>query len=290
MPMPDLPTLFREALPALAATASSGRLRASTGLEEVGEVVLHHGSVAWATCAYQPEELGSFLMRLGRLSREQLFALRSEYARRGGTTKLGKLLEDGGLISRPVLRRCLLLHVRLALACMLRNPDLVAEWEQVELAAGEEVLFPLAEVMPDASLVEAEDRVAVADQAVLVRGEPFLGLAEVSGYRGTLVASDEGRLLLVHGFTDRELPEGALLAVRAISLLEAAARFSAEQRAGEVELTVVKASGGSLMTGWVDSNRRRLVATLLGSGANEGMARLRLSQALPAIRALVEAR
>ena len=57
-------------------------------------MVLVEGELAWACCIYQPEDLGTFLVRLGHVSRDDLAEVRIAYNRAGGSKKLGRLLEE----------------------------------------------------------------------------------------------------------------------------------------------------------------------------------------------------
>ena len=87
----------------------TGQLFFSAAGQVEGSIVLYEGRVAWAVSAQHQEDLGTFLWRLGRVSKAQIAEVRRKYEKHLGARKLGSLLEEEGLITRAALRRCLLL-------------------------------------------------------------------------------------------------------------------------------------------------------------------------------------
>jgi len=272
-------TTFRDALTEAAATRWSGVLEASAGDERVGSVVIADGELAWATCVYQPEDLGSFLYRLGHVTREELDEVRAEYERNGGRRKLGRLLEEAKLVSRPVLRRCLLLHVRMALACLLPSANLGATWRKGSVSVEDELLFPLREVLPEWQEPDSAEGLSLSEPGVCddERTGVLARLDSISGYRGSIIAGRDGQLIAGHGFTAEEQRDGGLLATTAVTLMDGAVNTASWSGLGRVEYAYLEADGGSVLARWVDSEHRSVVAVFLGAEGRLGEARHRVA-------------
>lgn len=126
----------------------SGRVAVIQDGTSVGTVVFQKGRVAWAVARNQSEDLGTFLLRIGKLTSEQLARVRARYGESGGQVKIGALLEQEGFLRRSVLRRCLLLHARRAIASLTAVP--ARPWIlDSTLAADEDLTFLLDDVLDD---------------------------------------------------------------------------------------------------------------------------------------------
>lgn len=283
-------TTFRDALTEAAAARWSGILEASAGDDRVGSVVFAEGELAWATCVYQPEDLGSFLYRLGHVTRSELDEVRADYERHGGRRKLGRLLEEANLVSRPVLRRCLLLHIRMALACLMPSDDLGATWREGSFSVEDELLFPLREVLPEwqgrtsAEGLPRTEAGGCDDE----RASVLARLDTIAGYRGSIVAGSDGQLIAVHGFTVEERRSGALLATSAVTLMDGAVNTASWSGVGRVEYACLEADGGSVLARWIDSEHRSVVAVFLGAEGRLGEARHRVAALEDELRTLGE--
>ncbi len=274
---------FRETLLQATAQRRSGLLEVSTGIEEIGTVVLVEGELAWACCIYQPEDLGTFLVRLGHVSHDDLAEVRVAYNRAGGRKKLGRLLEEAGLVSRPVLRTCLLRHIRMALACMLRKEDLdlLGEWRPGPKVMGEELTVALREVLPE---WEVPETVPVGGVHRVPDGTAgFDDFESIPGYRGAVVAGSNGSAIVLHGPDVDQVSEPTLLGTISLNMLENVARSASLPDMGRLEAVYLEGVGGLIVARWIDTEHRFLVAMVFSAGAKVGSAKHRLAASLPDI-------
>ncbi len=265
-----------------AGRGANGRMQVFSGASPAGEVILAQGRVAWATCARQPETLGRFLARLGHVTAAQLVQVDAEYARRGGTAKLGHVLQELGLVSRPLLRRCLLLHVRMALACLFRLPAARASWKEGTFCTEDELSFGLDQVLPDwHGLQVGVAGVTLQNAADFVPGA-LAALDQLPGFRGAMVVDWVGRVVAIHGFLHEHHEQARQLATAAAALLEGSAPPGAACL-GEPAQVVLDGSRGSLVARWLDHRQRLLVAVVLAEQGRTGATLHRLATAGPAI-------
>jgi|GEM_PF-2752304 len=268
-----------------ARNAESGSLEAFAGEDRVGVVVLSGGRVAWATCRDQSENLGTFLERLGHVTAEQLAAVREEYSR-NGNMKLGRLLAAAGVLSPAALRRGLMLHLRMAMSTLLRQPDLVARWQPGNIAAEEELSFPLVQLLPDWYLPHADLRPSLEGQH---RSAALHALHEIPDYRGSMVVDRCGRLEEVDGFAGAPADEAATVAAMALSLLEGCPHLPSAPL-GEPCQAFVECGQGALAARWLDPDRQLLVAVAVGSASRVGIAVFRLGAVAATILEAVTSR
>ena len=271
---------FRDTLQQATADRLSGMLEVGNDKEEIGMVVLVGGEIAWASCIHQPEDLGTFLVRLGHLSRDDLAELRIAYNRAGGRKKLGRLLEEAGLVSRPVLRNCLARHIRMALASMLCREDLVATWRPGHRDVGEELRFSLREVLPEWEIPPQGVQLPPIHQ-IPDGTAGFAEIASIPGYRGAVIASANGTVLARHSPDMVMIGEPTLLGTITFNMLENLNRSSTLPNMGRLEAVYLDGPGGSIVTRWIDPEHHFLVALLFFAGAKVGSARQRLSSSLP---------
>jgi predicted regulator of Ras-like GTPase activity (Roadblock/LC7/MglB family) len=258
----------------------------------VGFVVLHRGKVAWAVCRNQPETLGTFLWRLGRITRAQLDEINKLYMAHEGRRKLGSLLEDAGYVSRPVLRRCLLLHTRRAVGCLLSEDALNPVSRKGALEVAEENLFALEEVMPHLryhpKLAAARGDSKKNSGRILAKDHPLAGFGEIPGYLASAVVSADGAVMLA------DTPDGqvdpSLLGVLLVTVLEASSRAVVPTSLGAINFLLLDCDQGTLVARWVDTRRRYLAALLLSPQGNPGMAKYRINDVLPALEQWLAAR
>lgn len=243
--------------------------------ERLGLIMLHEGRVAWAVCKYQPEDLGSFLSRIGKVDREQLSFIRAQYAKHQGKRKLGALLEESGCISRSVLRRCLLLHVRMAVRCLMRQAGLTLRELSHPVIADREFTFSIEEVTN--SSVPSNPALLAPWQ----ESEPLSLLSELGGYRASVILSREGEVIAAHSNSDEFATVSSAAAIA--SLIESASRFSETMELGGLSLLIMDCSKGTMLSTWLDNNAELLTMVLLDEGANIGMAKYKLNATLERI-------
>lgn len=258
----------------------SGWLELRAGSDPVGTVVFCRGQLAWASCAQQREHLGLLLERLGYLTQEQLRKASAEMQRSGPGKKLGRVLEEAGLISRPVLRLCLLLHLRAAVATLLRQEDLTGEWEEGTFCTEEELSFPVQEILP-AWLADATEHLPRPPEDF---ASALLPLADVPGYRGALAADWMGRLLACHGFLGVERGSAGTVAAAAVSLLGAPCSL------GRTNQGFLESENGAVVARWLDGGCRVLAAVRVGPEGRPGTVLHRLASLSPAVLRALDVR
>jgi predicted regulator of Ras-like GTPase activity (Roadblock/LC7/MglB family) len=255
---------------------SSGLLEVGTGIEPIGKVLLVSGRVAWATCVYQPENLGQLLRRLGHLSESDLERVEATYTEQGGKTKLGRLLEEAGLVTRPVLRRCLLLHVRMALACMLPNHDLRAHWTPGECAGDEDLTFALDQLL--VGLAGRSDDPWIAGDRLWALAQELSQLKSVDGFRGAVIATGEGASVTSVGYADAAGTGVQELALVSSSLLVESRQIAPHLSTGPPRCGFLEGPEGIVIASWIDEQRSLIVAAAVDTSARLGVAKHRLEQ------------
>ena len=251
----------------------SGWLEVREGDAPVGTVVFRAGHVAWASSAGQKEHLGHFLERIGYLSPEQLQESRSLLRAAGPERKLGRLLEDAGLISRPVLRICLLFHLRAAVSSLLLSESLAGDWEEGLFCAEDELTFPVVDLLPEWLLARAPDTGLPPEDLA----STLLPLAEIPGYRGAFAADWMGRLVACHGFGGGEKGGASQVAAAALAILGGPCAL------GRTRQGFLEADEGVVIARWLDRDRRLLIALRLGAEGRPGTALHRLGLFSPEI-------
>lgn len=282
-----------QALRAARREAWSGRINVSVDDREVGAVVMRSGRVAWAICAEQPEDLGTFLWRLGRVTKEDLDAIRRRYAEHGGRRKLGALMEEAGVLPRNVLRRCLLLHTRRAMSCLSALPKARVRAERSELQVDEAMTFSLPDVAPG---FEESGFPPESTTGSLLAGR-WLGwnkenrvlgaLADLPGYRASGVLAREGEVLAAHAAGNID---PVTVGVLVVSLLESSACTLRTSGLGSVSSLCLECDEGTIVTQWLDEHRSHVVVVLVESGANTGMARYKVGAEAPSLAKWVRER
>ena len=265
---------FLETLDEVVATGSSGHLEVGTGIESIGKVVLIGGRVAWATCVYQPEKLGQLLQRLGHLTENDLDRVSSDYVRHGGKVKLGRLLEQAGLISRPVLRRCLLIHVRTALACMLSNRDLRARWTPESCVAEDDLAFPLDQVL--LGLNGGSHQLRTAGNQIGHLATELDQLRSVDGFKGAVVTTGEGASVASVGYANEDGTEVQELALVSSALLVETRASAPHSSIGAARTGFIESASGAVLASWIDEHRNLIVAVAVDGSARLGVAKHRL--------------
>jgi len=278
-----LPAALRDSLTDHASGERSAQLTIRASGHPLGCVVLHRGRIAWAVCRQQTETLGAYLRRLGKVNQAQLEDVGRQYAACQGRRKLGALLEESGYIKRPVLRRCLLLHTRMALAGFARQGELEVIDGRGPVVEDEELTFSLEEIM-DTRLNRQNDE---AERQEHRSGRPVLDSARcerllddllaVAGCRAAAVISADGEIL-----AGRQ-PDGradlTVLGVSMVTVLEDSERAVEPSALGGVRLLLLECRQGMLLSRWLDAHRWTLVALLLDPEGNLGMAKYRLESA-----------
>ncbi len=275
-----------EMLRQAAADGLSGSVRLHVGESLIGQVLFVEGRVAWATSRDQRERLGTFLWRLGHITRAQLEIVERMFEAHHGRKKFGHLLEELGLMPRPILRRCLLLHTREAVRALLACHDAVPSRMDGALDVTEEMLFALEEVLPsrEAPIERGTDRpptrrASPPDEA---GGDPLAPLFGIPGYVASAVVSSQGEVRTGHA-TDCGL-DLTCLGIFASAVADGASRLAACGAIGTMEIATVGGPGGGAVMSWIDEDRRNLVVVLLGDPVHQGVARLAIEDARPGLR------
>lgn len=275
---------FRDELLSAVKNGLTGKLEGFASGEDIGSAVMVDGRLAWAICRYQPEDLGSFLRRLGHVTKDQLAKASADYTKKNGQMKLGRILEDTGIVSRSVLRRCLLLHVRMALSCMLRDERLIGMWTAGDFAFDEENSFCLDEVFPE--LQRGTKKSGVDDLGF--SASSFLDeLAVTPGYRSSVITDSWGSALGIHGDATDDPLQASVLATAAATLVESGRNTTKRSGLGDLEFLMVEGENGSASIRWADSERRFLVAVFLESGGQTGVARYRIATCAEKIQSAI---
>jgi hypothetical protein len=234
----------------------------------VGQIVFIRGQIGWATCRHQPETLGMFLWRLGRITRAQLARVQQLYLEHQGKKKLGALLEESGFMSVPVLRRCLLLHTRSAIESLLSLAGLDASRTGLPDAGEERILFEPWEVLPRLisarlGLPQSQGH-AARERRWFTLNRENVGLnafVDLPGYLASAVLSFDGDVVAAH------LESGEVdlssLAVYVSTLLESSLRAAHSVNWSGVCSVVVECPQGWLAARWLDSDRYYLVVVLI---------------------------
>lgn len=260
----------------------SGLMRVISNNEQIGSVVMKEGQIAWAVCKYQKEDLGTFLLRKGHVTPDQLREVRKKYELLGKTRKLASLLEEEGIADRPTLQRCLLLHIRRALACMLSVQHAFMVARDGDLRVDEQLVFSLEQLLP--TLTEDEDPVLAAMESAFeessteLMANPFvlMKLAEIPGYQGSLVAAIDGRLFAGHGF-DRPSTRRPLTVGVPATWMSTSTTYARDAGLGTIKTAVVECTMGALLTRWLDPYEGVFLALFLGPDAKIGIAKHRVS-------------
>lgn len=287
-----LPVPLLDGLGAMAARGWSGHLRVMSEDDQVGVVVMREGRVAWAVCKYQREDLGTFLLRLGKVTAEQLKEVRERYEALGKTRKLAALLEEAGLTDRSTLRRSLQLHIRRALTCMLSLPSRIVSSADAELTVDEDMTFFLDELLP--GLDDDQDPALLPPQTDHLPGRGPLSinagllkdLAGLPGYRGALVATTDGRIYAGHGLDEQELPLDMLVGVPS-TWLRSSAECARSLRLGGVRSTVLECDDGVLLARWIVPDEEIFLSVFFEEGARIGVAKHRIAAAATKIEEFI---
>lgn len=266
----------RGLLPSLRLAAGSnwsGVFQLGSGnLGQAGTIVFYKGYLAWATSVKQPETLGSFLFRLGFVSRDDLDIVQVLYEESKGRKKLGRLMEESGIISRQVLRRCILLHVRLAVATLLQSDGEieVANAQAGRYCVDQEMVFSLSEVLPEWRTPSVDTSVRGMNERVVAVLE---SLKTVPGHRACLVADCCGIPICARGFSATDVPGSSILATTAVTLLEGATYSATWTSLGSVEYASTEGTAGALLAHWLDRERTLVAVVLLDPTGKVGVAR-----------------
>lgn len=252
----------------------------------VGQVLFKAGQVAWATSKAQPENLGTFLWRLGHITRTQLGVVANLYEAHRGQKKFGEILDSLGLMSAPTLRRCLLLHTRSALRALLASEPAQIRVVPGALADQRDTSFTVDEVLDQGSAPQLPDRDTPRPQEG--EGPERLGalkpLRTVPGYRAAGLFSADGEVLAIDACTK---VEAELLAATICSVVENASRATlALPVLGALHTTVMTCAQGCLVSRWLDDTRKNVVAIAV-AGHNPLAVLVTLERSLPRLLAFV---
>jgi predicted regulator of Ras-like GTPase activity (Roadblock/LC7/MglB family) len=260
-----------------------GTLQVIEDEEKIGEIVFSDGRLAWAVCRYQTETLGKFLIRTGRITRDQFREVSRCFRDQSTGKKLGVLLEEAGFVTRDELRQLIATHIRMALASLIEREPVTFALSSKQVVLDDASTFTVAEIteplcglppLPDAPDAEAHPPQALRD------------LLEPPGHQAVALVGAEGSL---HGALAREGQEidwPRLAAVTARWLREGttAARSVG---LGAMETVLVECQDRTVLLRWLDETHEALALLVLGPEGKLGVAKHRLQTALPALREAV---
>jgi len=241
----------------------------------VGQVVMAKGKVAWATSKDQTENLASLVWRLSHITAEELSTVSKTYYKHKGKKKIGTILEEEGLMSRPVLRRCLMLHIRFALANLFSHEDALVDPRPEVLQTDDEILFLPEEVVPFSVIADFAkgwvERNKDDDYFRKVTTDSFVlrPLFELPGYMASAVISAHGGVLVAHRSVDWLEPK--ILAVLVASMLETSMDLSSAIELGQARATMVECSSGFIVARWVDRDKQFACVAMTDHDANLGL-------------------
>ncbi len=240
----------------------TGRILVFSGEEQAGGAVMHQGRVGWAIYKAQVDNLGTYLERLGSVSREQLGQVRRAYDASGKRASFAAMLEQAKLVPQPVFQRCLLLHNRSALRAMERAGEVRLERKTGAGPADRELLFSLEELMtelgPEATPADRAERW----RALGGENQALAPLAEVPGFRAAAALSADGQVVAAYA-PGGDAPDAGVLAACLAGLAEAAGRAAAHSAMGGVHYVLVSGDEGTLVARWASGERKHLVCAMV---------------------------
>jgi predicted regulator of Ras-like GTPase activity (Roadblock/LC7/MglB family) len=256
----------------------SGCIEVSRGEESIGQIVLSEGRIAWAICRGQSETLGIFLWRLGRISQEQLAQVQVIYRQNQGKKKLGAILEESGFMSRPVLRRCLLLHTRSAIEGILSFPDAQAKMIDGPQKIDEQILFGPDEVLPPelsndllAEWMSPDNTFVRGWRKRSVHNAVLNNLIALPDHLASAVLTFDGGV--VTAYTGEAAVDLNILAVFVAAMLESSSRAVGVTQLETIESIMLESTGGWMAARWLDHERIYLLFVVLGREGNPALAR-----------------
>ena len=273
-----------EALRAAKEEAWSGRINVSVDGHQVGAVVLRAGRVAWAVCTNQPEDLGTFLWRLGRLDKSDLDKVRARYESSHGKRKLGAMMEEAGVLPRSVLHRCVLLHTRRAMACLAEYPLARVRTMRTEFRVDEEMTFSLEDVLPNAAHSDRPPNPCTG--AMLVgrwanwtdENQILAQLGDLPGYLGSGIFGREGEVVAAHA---AGVVDPVTIGVFVVSVLESSLRTVRKAGLGDLGSLSFDCDEGIIITQWLNERRAHVAVVVVEPGGHKGMARYKVANLAP---------
>ncbi len=246
--------------------AWSGEVTVDAGDEHLGQIVFVKGKIAWATAVDQTENLGTFLWRLGHITPKQLNQVRQDYNKHGGKKKLGLILEEAGMLSRPVLRHCTKLHLEFALSSLFTRagaePKLVLTPGEVQ----EATLFEPEEVLPlpvaTGFIKRWSEKFKTSDRWTAISQDndilsPFLPL---EGYLASAVIAYDGSVLVAHFNTSST--KTSIFGVLLATMVEKVTNLGVALDLGEMKSASITCAEGYIAACWVGERRQYLSALL----------------------------
>lgn len=277
---------FSQALRTVMASRWSGQLKiASEERDDAGTAVFWQGRLGWATSQAQSETLGSFLRRLGHVTDDDLDIVQAQFDEHNGEIKLGRVLEETGIMPRRALRRCLQMHLRLAIATLLGPDCTVSKAEEGPVCSDEDVLYDIVEVLP-----EWADQPANGGTCILPTGPTdtvttvLEMLKNIPGHLRSLVADRCGSVIAERGQMPANVPGSSTLANTAITLLESAMHSATWTQLGVLDFASAEGSNGAFLAHWLDPDKQYLAAVLLAPTGKVGIARYELAAAANTFR------
>jgi len=277
-------------------TGFSGLIRIYRSEEQIGVVIMRSGEIAWAVSKYQNEHLGSFLERLGQVTREQLQEVERQYLSLAKTKKFGALLEELGFLTRTQLKFFIKLHVRSALLNLLELPDVVVTTNGGDMKVDEDLTFALQEILPDFfsavdSTEEMQMMASVEDYSFInVKSAKsrvsslFSEFSAMPGYRYSLIADFSGQVFNAHWHDQLEKENLNFPLFWIKSLYMASIKASM----GSLDFTHIESDLGVCILKMVQSSRQVFLGVMFEKECKLGVIRHKIVSNMPRFQEFIE--
>ncbi len=260
--------------------------------EQIGVLVMHDGRMAWATCTRQTENFGSFLEKIGMITKDRQKEIFDEFKALGRAKELGEMLEETGLISRATLRDCLKKQIQTALESLISTENVLINSMDCEFNVNTNLLFCLDEVLSNKAQSAQSIKEAIFednnnsdsenDNYKNSLGTVLKNLASLSGYQYSFICDPEAKQLATHksdSFT------GNFEEIMAFSMpyIASTNSFLKDSNMGKVEFVLIEHEKGSLVAQWHNPERDFFVAASFDKNGKPGVIRHKISEIIPSI-------
>ncbi len=270
----------------------SGILRVFVSDEQRGVIVLCNGSIAWAVSKNQTEDFSYFLEHIGQIPPDRLREIVQQQNAPDKSKKLCLILEEAGLITQSVFRKCLLAHVRNALALLTKSPLLHVQTNKAEIVADVSLTFSLPE-----TLDRIEVETTVEDQPTIIsipegaarscNGDLLENLTLLSGYMYSFVANTSGKLLAFHEAEHAEDQVERLFTTVA-GWLSNSLQTARTLGMGAPRVTFMEGADQSLLVQATDSERKHFLAVAFNKEGKLGVVKTKMASMIPTVQTFTE--
>ncbi|PKN24659.1 MAG: hypothetical protein CVU65_11150 [Deltaproteobacteria bacterium HGW-Deltaproteobacteria-22] len=273
----------------------SGLIRVFRNEEQIGVVIMRSGEVAWAVSKFQNEHLGSFLERLGQISREQLQDVERQYLSLAKTKKFGALLEELGLLTRTQLKFFIKLHIRSALINLMEMPEVVVTSSGGDMKVDEDLTFAIQEILPDyfSTMDNTEEMQMMASVEnytfVNIRSSKtrvdslFADFSTMPGYRYAVIADFDGNVYNSHWHEslERENLNFPLFWIKSLYMASIKANM------GSLDYTHVESDLGACVLKMLHPSRHLFLSVMFEKECKLGVIRHKIVSAMPRLQEFI---